>query len=229
MQLVRTILASCVRFDVVPRLLIGAQRSIELQASGVGPFTPLPPTPNSLALSLSLSLARSALYDCPFLFLATSRPSTLYLSIRFSVFPVPVSPIFLSLSHSLSVSLSLCRSIHISSSRFVAVARAALSEFHFRPITIHPRFKAAVTLRSSLARARAPARRRSPRLTPPPLPALIIAVNPSADYFSMTNARLLPFEGTFIGASNGHVSIRGARLIEERLSDSLSRLFFPPA
>lgn len=40
LQVVRTVLPNCLRFDVVPRLLIGAQRSIELQASGVGPFHP---------------------------------------------------------------------------------------------------------------------------------------------------------------------------------------------
>lgn len=72
MQLVRTILASCVRFDVVPRLLIGAQRSIELQASGVGLFTPYR-QPLTFHRSLPLSV------DYLLLFLVTSQPSTLCL------------------------------------------------------------------------------------------------------------------------------------------------------
>ena len=71
-QLVRTILASCVRFDVVPRLLIGAQRSIELQASGVGLFTPYR-QPLTFHRSLPLSV------DYLLLFLVTSQPSTLCL------------------------------------------------------------------------------------------------------------------------------------------------------
>lgn len=58
-QLVQTILASCVRFNVVPRLLIEAQRSIELQATGVGPPLRLLPRPTAQSFCHSPSRERS--------------------------------------------------------------------------------------------------------------------------------------------------------------------------
>lgn len=115
LQVVRTVLPNCVRFDVVPRLLIGAQRSIELQASGVGPFHP------SFRHSPTRSVVSFPLY--PLLGLVPSTYSFLC---------------FLPFCYALYIY------IYILPSRSVAVARAALSEFHFRPITIHPHFKAAV-------------------------------------------------------------------------------------
>ena len=177
MQLVRTILASCVRFDVVPRLLIGAQRSIELQASGVGLFTPYR-QPLTFHRSLPLSV------DYLLLFLVTSQPSTLCLLV--SLFR------YLRYIYNVYVCVCVCIYIYIhtyryfSLSRSVAVARTALSEFHFRPITIHPRFKAAVTLRSSVTRCRQ--KRTFVTLV------LVITVTLLAHYFSMTNARLLPLD-----------------------------------
>lgn len=109
----------------------------------------------------------------------------------------------------------------ILSSLSVAQRRAALSEFHFRPITIHPRFKAAVTLRSSW-RASVLAESNN----------FFSSSNPSRArhrYFSMTKRRtlLIPgLQGAFIGPANGNVSIRGKWLIEERSFDYPSRLLF---
>lgn len=83
-HLVQTILASCVRFNVVPRLLIEAQRSIELQATGVD--VPLAPCH-------SVILSPAGLPRVP---LSSSRPTLPYLLYSFLCLLKSVGP---SLSH----------------------------------------------------------------------------------------------------------------------------------
>lgn len=100
-----------VRFDVVPRLLIEAQRSIELQATGVGPFHP--------------SFRHSPT-------LPASRPSTLYSFLCF------LPSVTLYITYNIYIYIYLTLSFHRSGEGRTP------SEFHFRPITIHPGFKAAV-------------------------------------------------------------------------------------
>ena len=72
-QLVQTILSSCVPFDVVPSLLIEVQRGIELQTTGVNPCFSLA-LYNVVCLSISFYLRLSVLY---FLSLSLYWPSTI--------------------------------------------------------------------------------------------------------------------------------------------------------
>lgn len=115
-----------------PPLLIEAHRGIELQATDgdyisflVSPHLVSPPFLPFPPSFLSLCLSPSATSAHPF-----SVPFCRLFPLSLSLFLLPRS-------------VSFC------------VFGPELSEFHFRPITIHPRFKAAVTPRSFRKRAAA--------------------------------------------------------------------------